>query len=104
PRFAEKGMIGAHLTGYGCPGRSAVDYGLAMLEVEAADSGLRTIFSVLGSLAMTSIHLNGTEEQKEKYLPKMAAGELLGAFGLTEPTAGSDPASMTTRATYKPGE
>lgn len=104
PRFAEKGMIGAHLSGYGCPGRSAVDYGLAMLEVEAADSGLRTIFSVLGSLAMTSIHLNGTEEQKEKYLPKMAVGELLGAFGLTEPTAGSDPASMTTRATYKPGE
>ncbi|WJY69116.1 acyl-CoA dehydrogenase family protein [Corynebacterium auris] len=104
PRFAEKGMIGAHLSGYGCPGRTAVEYGLSMLEVEAADSGLRTIFSVLGSLAMTSIHKHGTEEQKSEYLPKMARGELIGAFGLTEPTAGSDPASMITRATWKEGE
>ncbi|WP_235840663.1 acyl-CoA dehydrogenase family protein [Corynebacterium liangguodongii] len=104
PRFGEMGMIGAHLKGYGCPGRSAVDYGLAMMEVEAADSGLRTIFFVLGSLAMTSIHAHGTEEQKNRYLPKMAAGEIMGAFGLTEPTAGSDPASMITRATYRKGQ
>ncbi|WKD58403.1 Acyl-CoA dehydrogenase [Corynebacterium capitovis DSM 44611] len=102
PEFAKRGMIGAHLSGYGCPGRSAVDYGLAMLEVEAADSGLRTILSVLGSLAMTAIYKHGSEEQKREYLPRMAAGELLGAFGLTEPRAGSDPASMTTRAAYSP--
>jgi len=87
-----------HLTGYGCPGRSAVEYGIAALELEAGDSGLRTFVSVQGSLAMTAIHRHGSEEQKQEWLPRMAAGTAIGCFGLTEPTAGSDPASMTTFA------
>jgi glutaryl-CoA dehydrogenase len=92
------GVLGMHLEGYGCPGRSAVDYGLAALELEAGDSGLRTFVSVQGSLAMTAIHRFGSEEHKQQWLPGMAAGELIGCFGLTEPTAGSDPASMLTTA------
>ena len=92
------GLLGTHLRGYGCPGRSAVDYGLAALELEAGDSGLRTFVSVQGSLAMSAIHKFGTEAQKERWLPGMAAGEMIGCFGLTEPEAGSDPASMTTTA------
>jgi glutaryl-CoA dehydrogenase len=87
-----------HLTGYGCPGRSAVEYGLAALELEAGDSGLRTFVSVQGSLAMSAIGKFGSEEHKQRWLPGMAAGELIGCFGLTEPTAGSDPASMLTTA------
>lgn len=87
-----------HLEGYGCPGRSAVEYGLAAMELEAGDSGIRTFVSVQGSLAMTAIHRWGSEEQKEEWLPRMAAGELIGSFALTEPTAGSDPASMQTFA------
>jgi glutaryl-CoA dehydrogenase len=92
------GLLGAHLSGYGCPGRSAVEYGLAALELEAGDSGLRTFVSVQGSLAMSAIHKFGTEAHKERWLPGMAAGDLIGCFGLTEPEAGSDPASMTTTA------
>jgi len=92
------GLLGTHLSGYGCASRSAVDYGLAALELEAGDSGLRTFVSVQGSLAMTAIHKFGTEAQKQRWLPGMAAGELIGCFGLTEPEAGSDPASMTTTA------
>jgi glutaryl-CoA dehydrogenase len=92
------GLLGTHLSGYGCPGRSAVDYGLAALELEAGDSGLRTFVSVQGSLAMSAIAKFGSEAQKQRWLPPMAAGELIGCFGLTEPEAGSDPASMTTTA------
>jgi glutaryl-CoA dehydrogenase len=92
------GLLGTHLSGYGCPGRSAVEYGLAALELEAGDSGLRTFVSVQGSLAMSAIAMFGSEAQKQRWLPPMAAGELIGCFGLTEPGAGSDPASMTTTA------
>jgi glutaryl-CoA dehydrogenase len=92
------GLLGTHLSGYGCPGRSAVEYGLAALELEAGDSGLRTFVSVQGSLAMSAIAKFGSEAQKQRWLPPMAAGELIGCFGLTEPEAGSDPASMTTTA------
>jgi glutaryl-CoA dehydrogenase len=92
------GVLGMQLEGYGCAGRSAVDYGLAAHELEAGDSGLRTFVSVQGSLAMTAIHRYGSEEQKQQWLPGMAAGEFIGSFGLTEPDAGSDPASMTTFA------
>ena len=87
-----------HLKGYGCAGRSAVEYGLAAMELEAGDSGLRTFVSVQGSLAMSAIHKHGSEEQKQQWLPGMATGELIGCFGLTEPTAGSDPGGMTTYA------
>jgi glutaryl-CoA dehydrogenase len=96
--FGELGVLGMTLKGYGCPGRSNVEYGLAALELEAGDSGLRTFVSVQGSLAMGSIHRWGSEEQKQEWLPRMATGEVIGAFGLTEPTAGSDPSSMTTSA------
>lgn len=96
--MGDLGLLGAHLEGYGCPGRSAVDYGLIALELEAGDSGLRTFVSVQGSLAMSAIHKFGSEEQKERWLPGMAKGDLIGCFGLTEPTAGSDPSSMLTRA------
>ena len=98
PEMGELGLLGMHLSGYGCPGRSAVEYGLAAMELEAGDSGLRTFVSVQGSLAMSAIHKFGSEEQKRQWLPRMAAGEAIGCFGLTEPTAGSDPAGMTTRA------
>jgi len=96
--MAELGLLGMHLNGYGCPGRTAVEYGLAALELEAGDSGLRTFVSVQGSLAMSAIHKHGSEEQKNRWLPKMAAGDVIGCFGLTEPTAGSDPGSMKTFA------
>ena len=92
------GLLGMHLDGYGCPGASAVDYGLACLELEAGDSGLRSMVSVQGSLAMFPIRTYGSEEQKREWLPAMASGEVLGCFGLTEPDSGSDPASMRTRA------
>ena len=98
PELGELGVLGMHLEGYGCPGRSAVEYGLAAMELEAGDSGIRTFVSVQGSLAMTAIHKWGSEEQKQEWLPRMAAGELIGSFALTEPTAGSDPASMQTFA------
>lgn len=98
PELAELGVLGMHLSGYGCPGRSAVEYGLAALELEAGDSGLRTFVSVQGSLAMSAIHKHGSEEQKQHWLPRMARGEVIGCFGLTEPNSGSDPSSMTTFA------
>ncbi|MCU4673271.1 acyl-CoA dehydrogenase family protein [Microbacterium fluvii] len=104
PEFAELGLLGLHLHGYGCAGGSAVDYGLAMQELEAGDSGLRTFVSVQGSLAMSAIHKHGSEEQKSTWLPKMARGEVIGCFGLTEPTAGSDPSSMVTTARLEGGE
>lgn len=91
-------LLGMHLKGYGCPGRSAVEYGIAAMELEAGDSGLRTFVSVQGSLAMSAIHKWGSEEQKNAYLPGMAQGEIIGCFGLTEPTAGSDPSAMQTTA------
>ena len=104
PEMAELGLFGMHIDGYGCGGRSAVEYGIAMQEMEAGNSGLRTVISVQGSLAMTAIAKNGSEEQKHTWLPKMAAGEVIGCFGLTEPTAGSDPSSMTTYAKLVDGE
>jgi glutaryl-CoA dehydrogenase len=98
PALGAAGLLGMHLEGYGCAGASAVSYGLACLELEAADSGWRTFVSVQGSLAMTAVHRFGSEEQKQRWLPRMAAGEAIGCFALTEPTGGSDPASMETRA------
>ncbi|MFD0045535.1 acyl-CoA dehydrogenase family protein [Pseudarthrobacter scleromae] len=98
PELGELGVLGMHLEGYGCPGRSAVEYGLAAMELEAGDSGIRTFVSVQGSLAMTAIHTWGSEDQKQEWLPRMAAGEVIGCFALTEPSAGSDPSSMATFA------
>ncbi|MGW6774430.1 acyl-CoA dehydrogenase family protein [Streptomyces sp. NPDC055037] len=92
------GALGMSLTGYGCAGATAVQYGLACLELEAADSGIRSLVSVQGSLAMYAIHRFGSEEQKQRWLPGMAAGEIIGCFGLTEPDHGSDPAGMRTHA------
>src|SRR5918997_2616694 len=102
PEFAELGLLGMHLSDYGCVGKSAVEYGLACMELEAGDSGLRTFVSVQGSLAMSAIHKFGSEEQKQEWLPRMARGEAIGCFGLTEPSAGSDPASMKTFARRSP--
>jgi glutaryl-CoA dehydrogenase len=96
--FGEMGLLGMHLEGYGCAGMSAVDYGLACLELEACDSGIRSMVSVQGSLAMFAIWRWGSEEQKQEWLPRMAAGDAIGCFGLTEPDHGSDPSSMRTRA------
>jgi len=98
PEIAAMGLLGASLHGYGCAGMNSVSYGLALAELEYGDSGLRSFASVQGSLAMYPIWKYGSEEQKNKYLSKMAAGELIGCFGLTEPDAGSDPAAMKTRA------
>lgn len=96
--LGQLGLLGMHLDGYGCAGASATAYGLACLELEAGDSGIRSLVSVQGSLAMFAIHRWGSEEQKERWLPGMAAGEKIGCFGLTEPDSGSDPGSMRTRA------
>ncbi|MFD6715219.1 acyl-CoA dehydrogenase [Micromonospora sp. TSRI0369] len=96
--FGKLGLLGMHLTGYGCAGASAVAYGLACLELEAGDSGVRSLVSVQGSLAMYAIWRYGSEEQKQRWLPAMATGEAIGCFGLTEPDHGSDPGSMATRA------
>jgi glutaryl-CoA dehydrogenase len=98
PELAQLGLLGMHLEGYGCAGMSAVSYGLACQELEFGDSGLRSFVSVQGSLAMFPIHAYGTEEQKQRWLPKMAAGEVIGCFGLTEPDFGSNPAGMATTA------
>lgn len=97
------GALGMSLTGYGCAGASAVQYGLACLELEAADSGIRSLVSVQGSLAMYALHRFGSEEQKQQWLPRMASGDVIGCFGLTEPDHGSDPASMRTYAKRESG-
>ena len=96
--LGDLGVLGMHLEGYGCSGTSATAYGLACLELEAADSGIRSLVSVQGSLAMFAIHRWGSEAQREEWLPRMAAGKAIGCFGLTEPDAGSDPGAMRTRA------
>lgn len=98
PEFGRMGLLGMQLEGYGCAGTSAVAYGLACQELEAGDSGLRSFVSVQGSLAMHAIHAFGTEEHRREWLPRMARGEAIGCFGLTEPDSGSDPASMSTSA------
>jgi glutaryl-CoA dehydrogenase len=100
--FGALGLLGMHLEGYGCAGTSATAYGLACLELEAGDSGTRSFVSVQGSLAMFPIWAFGSEEQKQRWLPGMAAGELIGCFGLTEPDSGSDPGSMRTVARRDP--
>jgi len=98
PELGKLGLLGMHLTGYGCAGMGAVAYGVACRELEAADSGLRSMVSVQGSLAMFPIWKYGSDEQKDEWLPKMATGEAVGCFGLTEPDHGSDPGGMSTRA------
>jgi glutaryl-CoA dehydrogenase len=97
--FGALNVLGMHLSGYGCAGTTATQYGIVCAEIEAVDSGLRSLVSVQGSLAMYAIHAFGSEEQKERWLPAMARGEAIGCFGLTEPDSGSDPGSMRTRAT-----
>lgn len=96
--MGELGLLGATIDGYGCPGVSYVSYGLVAREVERVDSGYRSMMSVQSSLVMYPIYTYGTEAQREKYLPKLASGEWVGCFGLTEPDAGSDPGGMRTRA------
>jgi glutaryl-CoA dehydrogenase len=96
--FGALGVLGMHLSGYGCQGARASQYGLISAEIEAVDSGLRSLVSVQGSLAMYAIHAFGSEEQKQRFLPEMAKGTLIGCFGLTEPDSGSDPGSMRTTA------
>jgi glutaryl-CoA dehydrogenase len=98
PELGKLGMLGMHLTGYGCAGLGSVAYGVACRELEACDSGLRSLVSVQGSLAMYPIWRYGSEEQKQEWLPRMAAGDAVGCFGLTEPDQGSDPGSMKTKA------
>ncbi|AXY54834.1 acyl-CoA dehydrogenase family protein [Rhodococcus ruber] len=96
--FGALGVLGMHLDGYGCAGTNAVSYGLACLELEAGDSGFRSFVSVQGSLSMFSIHRYGSDEQKEHWLPRLASGDAIGCFGLTEPDFGSNPGGMRTRA------
>ncbi|MGB7447818.1 MAG: acyl-CoA dehydrogenase family protein [Ornithinimicrobium sp.] len=97
-QFGELGVLGMHLHGYGCAGASASAYGLVCTEIESADSGLRSLVSVQGSLAMHALHAYGSQEQRQEWLPPMARGEQVGCFGLTEADHGSDPAQMATRA------
>jgi glutaryl-CoA dehydrogenase len=104
PELGKLGVLGMHLDGYGCAGASATAYGLACMELEAGDSGVRSLVSVQGSLAMYAIWRWGSEEHKQEWLPRMAAGEAIGCFGLTEPDAGSDPGSMRTRARRDGGD
>merc|ERR1711970_1129839 len=98
--MGELGVLGPTIQGYGCPGVSYVAYGLIAREVERVDSGYRSAMSVQSSLVMHPINIYGTQEQKDRFLPKMARGELIGCFGLTEPNHGSDPAGMETRAVW----
>ena len=104
PELAGLGLLGSSLEGYGCAGMNAVSYGLICQELERGDSGLRSFVSVQSSLCMYPIHAYGSDEQKQQYLPRMAAGELIGAFGLTEPHGGSDPANMRTHAKRRGGD
>ena len=104
PELARLGVFGMHLQGYGAAGMSNVMYGLACQELERGDSGLRSFVSVQGSLCMFPIHHYGSEEQKERWLPRMAKGEVIGCFGLTEPEFGSNPAGMATRARRDGGD
>ncbi len=101
PEMARLGLLGSNLHGYGCAGLNSVAYGLIMQELERGDSGLRSFVSVQGALCMYPIHAFGSDEQKARWLPRMATGEAIGCFGLTEPDAGSDPASMKTRAAMR---
>ncbi len=98
PELAAQGLLGSSLEGYGCAGLNAVSYGLICQELERGDSGIRSFVSVQSSLCMYPIHAYGSDAQKEKYLPRMATGELIGCFGLTEPHGGSDPGNMKTHA------
>ncbi|MGI8624868.1 MAG: acyl-CoA dehydrogenase family protein [Solirubrobacteraceae bacterium] len=102
--FGGLGLLGMHLEGYGCAGASVMSYGLAVMELEAADSGIRSLVSVQGSLAMYAIWRYGSEEQKREWLPRMAAGDAVGCFGLTEPDFGSNPGGMRTRARRDGGD
>jgi len=104
PQIAALGLLGSSIKGYGCAGLNAVSYGLICQELERGDSGIRSFVSVQSSLCMYPIHAFGSEEQKQKYLPGMARGELIGCFGLTEPHGGSDPANMKTHAKKKAGD
>lgn len=103
PRFAEMGLLGSTIQGYGAAGLGHVAYGLVMAELERGDSGIRSFCSVQGALVMYPIYAYGSEQQKDKYLPKLAAGEMIGCFGLTEPDAGSNPGGMLTKAEKVPG-
>jgi glutaryl-CoA dehydrogenase len=103
PKFGEMGLLGSNLAGYGCAGLNNVAYGLAMQELERGDSGIRSFCSVQGSLCMYPIHAFGSEAQKTRWLPKMARGEVIGCFGLTEPDFGSNPTGMVTKAERLPG-
>jgi glutaryl-CoA dehydrogenase len=104
PELGKMGLLGMHLEGYGCAGMGPVAYGVTCREMEAADSGLRSLVSVQGSLSMFPIWKYGSEDQKNEWLPRMAAGEAIGCFGLTEPDHGSDPSSMTTKAIINGGD
>ena len=104
PELASLGLLGSSLEGYGCAGMNGVSYGLICQELERGDSGVRSFVSVQSSLCMYPIHAFGSEEQKQKYLPRMARGELIGCFGLTEPHGGSDPANMKTLAKRRGGD
>lgn len=103
PRFGEMGLLGSTIQGYECPGLGHVAYGLVMAELERGDSGIRSFCSVQGALVMYPIYAYGSEEQKQKYLPKLAKAQLIGCFGLTEPDAGSNPGAMRTKAEKVPG-
>jgi glutaryl-CoA dehydrogenase len=103
PRFGEMGLLGSTIQGYDCPGLGHVAYGLLMAELERGDSGIRSFCSVQGALVMYPISAYGSEEQKQKYLPKLAKAQLIGCFGLTEPDAGSNPGAMRTKAEKVPG-